>query len=282
MIRLSQSTDINGIIRLWNEAFGDSEEDIKFFLDARYIPENTVVYEYNGIIASVLFLLDGNMHIKGSDYPSYYLYAACTLKDFRGKGIMGEMLSFSKNLAAFRNKYFIVLKPAEESLYGYYERFGYKSLFSKKTVRLTVNNQSLSKNMNDSISDSELFKIREKAYKDTDYFKWNNDDIDFAIRHHKYFGGNFILKSNGYMLYTQDSDKILVKESTFTTINEMLDILNQTISSDVGYIEIDLPYAFDCESAKYDIIKSGMLLPLNNKAENVASINNAYLNLTLD
>ena len=45
MIRLSQSKDIPDIIALWSEAFGDSEEDIRFFLDRKYIPENTVVIE---------------------------------------------------------------------------------------------------------------------------------------------------------------------------------------------------------------------------------------------
>jgi hypothetical protein len=57
MIRYSDKNDLNGIIRLWHEAFGDSENEIRFFLDSCYIPHNTVVYESDGEIASMLFQL---------------------------------------------------------------------------------------------------------------------------------------------------------------------------------------------------------------------------------
>ncbi len=70
IIRLSHKNDISGIISLWSESFGDSEEEIMFFIKNKYIPENTLVAELNGEIASVLFLLDGKMCIKGVDYPS--------------------------------------------------------------------------------------------------------------------------------------------------------------------------------------------------------------------
>ena len=70
MIRLADKSDIKGIISLWNEAFGDSEEDIMFFLNNRFVPENTLVYESDGVIASVLFLLEGDMRIKGRDFSS--------------------------------------------------------------------------------------------------------------------------------------------------------------------------------------------------------------------
>ena len=42
IIRLSEKDDIKGIVSLWSEAFGDSEEEIMFFIDNKYIPENTV------------------------------------------------------------------------------------------------------------------------------------------------------------------------------------------------------------------------------------------------
>ena len=119
MIRLSQTKDIPDLITLWNEAFGDSEEDIRFFLDRKYIPENTVVYDDNGKIASVLFLLSGDMRISGKDYPSYYLYAAATLQSHRGKGIMGQMLEYSKNLASILSGRFChlnILIASSESL----------------------------------------------------------------------------------------------------------------------------------------------------------------------
>ena len=119
MIRLSAENDREGLVFLWKEAFGDSEEAIGLFLDNRYIPENTVVSENDGKITSMLFLLDGKLSVKGKLFNSYYLYAAATLKEFRGRGIMKEMLDFSKNLSYEREKDFICLKPAEKGLYDY-------------------------------------------------------------------------------------------------------------------------------------------------------------------
>ena len=56
MIRFATENYINGIINLWNEAFGDSEEDIKFFLKNKFIPENTLIYESDKEVVSMLFL----------------------------------------------------------------------------------------------------------------------------------------------------------------------------------------------------------------------------------
>ena len=48
MIRISAESDRSGLIALWQEAFGDSEKAIEFFLDNRYVAEKTVVSEDNG------------------------------------------------------------------------------------------------------------------------------------------------------------------------------------------------------------------------------------------
>lgn len=282
MVRLSTSCDIDGIVAVWKEAFGDSEKDIHFFLDAHYSPENTVVYDYNGEIASVLFLIDGDMHISGVDYSSYYLYAACTLKKYRGRGMMSDMLDFSKHIASERNKYFIALKPAEESLYNYYSRFGYKPVFFKKILSFNAKTDSdyfyafIDNN-------SSLNELRNNSYYNYDYFKWSNDSVDFAVEHHKYYGGNLICGCKGYILYSVYNDVLHVKETTFPydefekAVNSlMLDLCIEKVS-------VELPFDFDFNSYNSEITKSGMLLPLSEEADIIIkNINHAYLALTLD
>ena len=166
MVRLSTPNDLNGIVSVWKEAFGDSEKDIRFFLDNHYKADNAVVYDSNGEVASVLFLIDGFMHIKGKDYPSYYLYAACTMKKYRGRGIMSEMLEFTKNIAFNRQKIFVALKPAEDSLYNYYSRFGYQPVFSKKKAvfELTDITDNTSIINNETDIDFSLLKGRNCSY----------------------------------------------------------------------------------------------------------------------
>lgn len=283
MVRLSNRNDINGIIGLWEEAFGDSEKDIMFFLNAHYKPYNTVVYEYDGVIASVLFFFEGDMHIKGIDYPSYYLYAACTLKKYRGRGIMAEMLVFAKSLASERNKFFITLKPAEDSLYSFYSKFGYLSVFKKKIIKLSTTNQC--QKCNDTIINSiECHsQIRDKNFLQTDYFKWDNYSLDFAFKHHEYYGGLSITDRKGYMLYNIEKEYLFVKENTFSPDYFLFYVNSIAIKNGVNCIIAELPCNFEIECNKTEIINSGMLLPLCDKAEEIInSVDNAYLALTLD
>ena len=284
MLRLSTKEDIEDIISVWEESFGDTKKDIRFFLDAHYIPENTLVYECDGNVVSVLFLLDGAMHINGTDYSSYYLYAACTLKKYRGRGIMNQLLGFAQKVTHERNKFFIALKPGEDSLYGYYSKFGYKALFTKKVSKIT--SEKFSDNFSTSVNnqDKDLTDLRNNAFNNINYFKWDKNAVDFACEHHKYYGGEIFSSHKGYSLYTKNDMAIDVKETTFTTVPEIIDSVNQSHDNLLTKkIVIESPFNFEYDSSSCEIINSGMLLPVNEEAVNlIKTINNAYLALTLD
>ncbi len=282
MIRISDKSDINGITNLWKEAFGDSEREIMFFLDNRYKPENTLVVEENGKIASMLFLLDGEMKINNMCYPSYYLYAACTLKEFRGRGHMASLLSFAKETALKRNVDFICLLPAEDSLYKFYEAHGYKAVFRKKVYTFTHDNTAENSNIStDSISDIE--EIRNKAFNNINMFKWDNESLKFAFEHNKFYGGQAIINREGYALYNVSDQQIYVKEFTFTgNVDAVLSNIMLSHSNTIKII-LDLPVNIQTTSDDYEIIDSGMALAVNNKAEIILNdVKDAYLGLTLN
>lgn len=265
MIRLSTEKDIDGIIAVWHEAFGDSEEDIRFFLDRKYIPENTVIYEDNGNVESVLFLLEGNMSINGKGYPSYYLYAACTSKKSRGKGIMGKMLEYSKNLAKGRGIEFICLRPGEKSLFDYYEKHGYKTVFYSKKLTVTPENKR-------SGTSSQA-----KPY---DYFKWDDEAVRFAVDHNKHFGGDDISDYNGNLLYTTFDDYVYVKDYAFTS-NKILYYSTMLMSSNSLYkVVFNLPCVFPTDIGEYVVEPDGMAISCGDI--DVNSIINGFLGLTLE
>lgn len=280
MIRFAEKSDVKGIVSLWNEAFGDSEDDIMFFLNNRFVPENTLVYESDGVIASVLFLLEGDMRIKGRDFSSYYLYAACTLKSHRGRGYMAEMLEASKTVAEKRNKHFICLLPANKPLYEFYGRFGYKTVFQKKRYvfsRDEFSNCCCSVTNNPEI---DITHIRDCFHSGNNYFRWNVSAVEYAFEHNKYFGGKQITIRKGYMLYTLNEDKCTVKENTFPP-DALYDSLKKIIIENPECKEIELytSVSYELPCREYEIIDSGMLLSISNSVE----INeNAYLGLTLD
>lgn len=284
MIRLSVKSDYNELITLWQEAFGDCEEAIRLFLDSRYIADNTVVAEENGRIVSMLFLLEGKFRIKGRLYSSYYLYAAATAKSERGRGIMSELLAFAKQTAFDRGVDFICLKPAEESLYGYYSRFGYKAVFATKTVRIKCSDiRNSDTDISLAQSQIDLEKVRNFSFSETDAFLWDNSAIDYAIKQHQYYGGKVLEACNGFCLYSADGAKCHVNEFSFTSdfLNEIVSFLR--LDNYFSEITVDLPIDYDCSGYDETVRDNGMALAVTESAESVIdNLKNAYLNLTLD
>ncbi|MBE6741567.1 MAG: GNAT family N-acetyltransferase [Ruminococcaceae bacterium] len=114
MIKITDN--INDVIPLWKEAFGDSDEDIIFFVDNAENCECLAYYQ-NDKLSSMMFLVDCFVDgIKGK-----YVYAACTAKEFRGCGYMGELIEYAHNL----NYSYICLIPANDALVDFYFKRGF-------------------------------------------------------------------------------------------------------------------------------------------------------------
>ncbi len=104
------------IIELWQEAFGDSFDDIDFFIKNVKNARCLAFYDEDNII-SMFYLVECTHNGK----PGEYIYAACTKNEFRKKGIMSELLNYAKN----NSKDFVCLIPANENLVEYYKSRGF-------------------------------------------------------------------------------------------------------------------------------------------------------------
>lgn len=283
MIRFAKQTDICSIIALWSEAFGDKEEDIRFFLDNRFIPENTVVFVENGEVVSMLFLLEGDLIIDNKSYSSYYLYAACTSVSQRGRGIMANLLEKAKETAENRGKYFICLMPGEPSLFDFYKRFGYKSIFSRKI--LSINNSDLNNDCKGIQSEENdlLVETRKNAFGGFNRFEWDENAIRFACKHHLLYGGKALVSCKGYALYSTNANELTVKEFTFSPDNLENAAAKLLSECKTDNIIIHLPSDYPTDIGRYEIKKSAMALAVKNDYEQIIEeVNNAYLGLTLD
>ena len=280
MIRLSSENDIADIIFLWREAFGDTENEISFFLNNCFKPENTLVYELNSEIASMLFLLEGSMCVDDVNYPSYYLYAACTLNKYRGRGLMAELLSFAKSVAAKRKKFFICLRPGEKSLFDFYEKHGYKTVFYIRKAGYRICDLINNHNPQDFSSKCDREKVRNDAFSIKPYFKWDRHFIDFAFLHNEFYGGNFVENCKGYTLYSELDSTIAVKETTFTDAFSVLNSFEKSLLNKNEKLTVNYP--------PYDFIDGelttfAMICAVDESAEkSLDKIDFAYLGLTLE
>lgn len=282
MIRLSVADDLPAMISLWQEAFGDDEEYIGEFLSAFYSPQNTPVAVIDGKIAAMLFLLDGEMSVGGKKYPAYYLYAACTAKEHRGKGIMTELLDYTAQLSAERGQAFICLKPGEKSLFDFYAKRGYKPAFGRKVF--TVHRSGYAYNGDSPLCGGkfEPFKLSEAVFGECDRFVWSESAAEKAVKL-CLLGGDRLFKScKGYALYGVCDAVCTVKEFAITAdcIQEFCSYIFADNSCDsIIFSLAPLPDA--PSDAAYECNAS--ILALNAEAQRIAeNLSEAYIGLTMD
>lgn len=106
--------DINEIVSIWSECFGDTKKDICFFVNN--INNACCIGNYSDKLESMLFLVDCN--VNGVD--TKYIYAACTYTKHRKKQSMTKLLDYCKN-----NYERICLIPANVGLIDFYKKRGF-------------------------------------------------------------------------------------------------------------------------------------------------------------
>ena len=124
------SNEIEQLVSLWQEAFGDTREDVEAFINTLYSPKNTIVLKENGEIVSAVYLVDAQISSEdGNTLNGYYFCCAATRKSCRGKGLMSQIIERVKQTGKDRGKDFIALIPANQSLFDFYARFGFVDYF---------------------------------------------------------------------------------------------------------------------------------------------------------
>lgn len=166
-------------VKLWQEAFGDSEEYIDFFHSAHDSCFCLMLTE-DDELTSALYLIDGEL----CGQQGYYLFAAATFKAFRGRGYMASLLKKAEGFAKENGKSFIALVPAEDTLFDYYSRFGYKTAFYAKKQLLT-DKIGMAENMFEWCSEHTKYIMREHEKYGTDIFE--KDGVMYSV-----FEGGYI------------------------------------------------------------------------------------------
>lgn len=108
------------IKKIYQEAFGEDE----IFFETLYNKASNCCKALikDERIVSFFFLLPIELRKCDTTQKAYYLFAAATDKECRGKGYMSELI----NKELEKSDYPIILKPATSSLISYYKKFGFE------------------------------------------------------------------------------------------------------------------------------------------------------------
>lgn len=128
MERLAQQSDFSGITALWQEAFGDTEVEIRQFF-AAFPHCRSYVTQVQGKIVSMVHALPQELVPAG---PAAYLYAVATARTHRGRGLCRSLMAFAEQDLKRRGFSCCVLAPAEPGLFAYYETLGYETAFYRQ------------------------------------------------------------------------------------------------------------------------------------------------------
>ena len=159
---------------LWKDVFGDEDGYIDLFFARAFPGAHPFAVIENGEVKSVLYLLDCRLQAGEQLFEGYYLYAAATKPQYRGKGLMRSLIEEAKAFMHETQKDFIVLVPASKSLYAYYERFG----FATRLYRWAGTLCGTGKTPPDPITNARYASLSSGSF---DRFLWTDDNLEYAL-----------------------------------------------------------------------------------------------------
>ena len=176
--RIIEDDDLPAVKAIWREVFRDPQEYIDEFFRLLYAPGNGLAAVSKGEIISHFFSLPGiRLRALGQEYEISYLAALATALKHRGIGAGAHVSAETVTLAFSQGAQFACLMPANDTLYGWYERtIGAKPLFYARERYFSGIIPSAHPQTLKSLSFAEYNTLREKL---------------LASHPHIYFGGRF-------------------------------------------------------------------------------------------
>lgn len=201
--------DFPQLKKMWADVFGDSDAVINNFFENTAEAQNIFCAFCNGKPVSVLYAIDSTIAFCDDAYKAYYVYAVCTEKEYRGKGLMKALFDELEKTAKSRNVSYLFLVPAENSLFSMYEKIGFKVGFTYKERQVSVSACEMADAQED---------LSFETYK---RFKHTNGSVPVALLNEKGFSsfyrpveavGCVSVNDAGYVVFERDNGYVVVHE----------------------------------------------------------------------
>ncbi len=202
MFRKATDADLEALVRLFVKTFGGTEDFARRVMQNFAGLENTFVAEENGGIAASLCAVPVTLNgLRGA-----YYYGVCTDESLRGKGIMTALMEWGKDQLAKEGARFIVLIPASESLFGFYQKRGFEKAFSKRVLTRNIPNNLWAVAEFDTITVKGLDALRKQYKPDSVTF---SSGAQVEVLTDLYSGGiTTINTEKAYGLYFKKDDRL--------------------------------------------------------------------------
>lgn len=261
--------------KLWLDCFEEKSEAVDLFFNRCLDFTSIYTASVESKPVAMLYLIHSTLNGK----KAHYLCCAATSIDYRNLGIMGRLIEYATSDSHKNGDVYSLLFPANEKLYGYYKRFGYKplctarkSVFTREEMnRFAENDKSNLTNVN-SYDYEELQRL---CLKDN-FLLQNNNFISFASAYYSLYDCKTVKSDNCFALVEEENGTAEVFYSiydSFCTLAKML-IKNSSAKHFVFTGKAEDRLYKNSKIEKYGMIKS---LDNNEKIPE-----NTYIGITLN
>ena len=220
-IRLAVKQDIPALCEIWKQCFNDSEDYIRCFYEENFERIDVLIYEADEKPVSMVNMIDAEFINKNESYKVKYIYAGGTLSDYRKKGYFTMLFKYTFERAK-QNGYGLFLKPATQRLAKYFVTLGAEidSYFRLVTI---PPNKKLPLSAFD-ISYSKYNHMRNEAYSDIPFARWDDGHIRWCVKENEYYHGRTLkitLNKKDYFLMGYPEDNTLIINETDLSVNQL-------------------------------------------------------------
>ena len=224
MVKFSIATpnDIDSLIKLWSLCFSDDPEYLNRL--SKHIFERSKTYiatDENRVISSLSVFYTSYFSVSGNTIPGGYLYGVCTHPQYRGQHLSSSLLHYAKTDLVADGLEFLITRPAEESLFGLYEKIGFNSALylSKTIVEIGESFGSIKSESSQVLLASDFYSMRENYLKKNlvPHIIWSAEMLEYIT--------SDIISNNGFALKIgekycigypeEEKDHIITLEHTF-------------------------------------------------------------------
>ncbi|MCD7710656.1 MAG: GNAT family N-acetyltransferase [Porphyromonadaceae bacterium] len=131
-LRQATAEERPAIEDLWQTCFHDDPRFVRLFFSRKFSPDHTYIAVRGRRLCAALQPLPYLISLWGREEPMAYWAGLSTYPAERGQGIMGALMAHTFSFLRQRGGALAALIPAETSLYDYYGRFGFETIFYRR------------------------------------------------------------------------------------------------------------------------------------------------------
>lgn len=261
--RTCTDSDLPTLKNIWLSCFEEREDAAELFFQRNKSTFHAYACEKDGKLLSALYLIDCTL----SGSSAHYLCGAATLPEYRGQGIMSALIAYALQDAKQRGDRYSLLLPANESLYGFYTRFGYLASCAEKSAVLSTDTER------EDGGGSPDLQALQKACRKGNCVLWDDALIRFAADYYGCYGAITAQSENAFAIYLPDGSFAEVEYALYRDIDALKALLKAQ-----GIQRFRLTGAADGPLFAGEITKPfGMILPLRGGT----APDNVYIGITL-